>query len=145
MPNMFSQISLDDHYNSDTDSGKLGFTAPSVMELFNADISDFNGAVSGGLPNGWGGDSVQLFTYAKNAATDASIYCANEMDCMLKYRREYTPIIHDIVPNQKRRTDGKGGNLHQRISSREDGITVGAMNKQTMVAVSYTHLTLPTT
>lgn len=82
MPNMNSQLSRDDEFYSMPSDGKLAFTSPSVMDLFNADIADFNGAVAGGLPSGWGGNSVQLWTFVKNAANaDTSLWCRNESEC----------------------------------------------------------------
>ena len=58
MPDMHSALSHDDEFYSNPSEGKLAFTTPSVMELFNAEISDFNG--SGFLPNGWGSDKIKL-------------------------------------------------------------------------------------
>jgi hypothetical protein len=72
---LYSGLSRDDEFYSHPAEGKLAFTTPSVMELFNADsISDFNGA--GLLDNGWGGNSIDLWTSVVGEnGPDQSIWC----------------------------------------------------------------------
>lgn len=59
----------DDEFYSNPSEGKIAFTTPSAMELFNADLSDFNG--SGILPTGWEGDDLELYTGAVNSNAEA--------------------------------------------------------------------------
>lgn len=92
------QLSGDDMFYSKPSEGKLAFTTPSVKDLFNADLDAFNGLAT--LPNGWSRFSVNMWASIMNAATGERMNCQNDDNCLLKYAREYTPVITDIVPNQ---------------------------------------------
>ena len=55
--------------------GKLAFTTPSVMTLFNASFEDFNGA--GILPNGNSNDSQAIaFTVSAHSSGEESSWIA---------------------------------------------------------------------
>ena len=98
MPERQIALSRDDQFYSMPANGKLAFTTPSVMDLFEADLADFNGL--GALPSGWFGYSVNMWASIMNAVSGERMWCQNEDKCELKYAREYTPVIADIVPNQ---------------------------------------------
>lgn len=68
------------------------------MDLFGVDLTTFDG--SGDFNNGWGGDSIDLMTSVRSVGSDEEVRCAKRNDCWLRYKREYTPHIYDIVPNQ---------------------------------------------
>ena len=66
------------------------------MDLFRAEYEHFDGSTA--LPSG---TLVTTMISAVNAAEpDRDIYCWNEMNCFLEYKRSYTPILMDVVPNQ---------------------------------------------
>jgi hypothetical protein len=94
--------SRDDHFFSNPQEGKLGFTTPSIMDLFKADIDDFSGA--GILPSAHSvdGEKMVLELSVINASNpDEALYCGGrDSYCELEYDRKYTPTIMDIVPNQ---------------------------------------------
>lgn len=56
-------LSRDDEFFSNPSEGKLAFTSPSVMDLFKADFSDFNG--EGILPPG-NDKHIKFYTVAVN-------------------------------------------------------------------------------
>ena len=83
--------------------GKLAFSTPSVMTLFNAQFDDFNGA--GILPNGNPNDNqaIAFKVSAQNSRNEGyKVACTsdNHWKCDLKYARKYTPQLYDVVPNQ---------------------------------------------
>jgi len=67
------------------------------MDLFRADFDDFNG--EGILPDA-NDDPIQFMTTVLNAdEAGKSLFCYDEVSCNIGYRRKYTPIIHEVVPN----------------------------------------------
>lgn len=91
-------LSRDDEFYSNTAEGKLAFTTPSVMDLFMAEFSDFDGST--GLPTG-SSDPIEFYLTVDDLETEAGPgSCKDEVSCVAGYRREYTPMIHDVVPNQ---------------------------------------------
>ena len=66
------------------------------MDLFNADFNDFDGSTA--LPSGT--EVTAMISVVNTDEPDRDIYCWNEMDCMIEYKRKYTPILMDVVPNQ---------------------------------------------
>jgi len=89
-------LSRDDEFFSKPDEGKLGFTTPSVMDLFMAEFNHFDGSTA--LPSGT--EVATMISVTNTAEPDRDIYCWNELSCMLTYKRAYTPILMDVVPNQ---------------------------------------------
>lgn len=91
-----SGLSRDDEFFSNPQEGKLGFTTPSVMDLFNADFNDFDGSTA--LPSGT--EVMTMVSVVNNDNPDQDIWCWKEGNCELKYKRIYTPVLMDVVPNQ---------------------------------------------
>ena len=88
----------DDEFFSNPQEGKLAFTTASVMELFKANFDDFGGSTT--LPTGNDDKPAQLTASVTNADTpNQELLCKNQNNCLLQYKRRYTPILHDIIPN----------------------------------------------
>lgn len=85
-----------DAFMSSTAKGLLAIRAPSLLTALNAQWSDFDG--SGELPSGQDGDTIVL--RAEVATSTDTLQCGSDSKCELKYKRDYTPILHDVVPNQ---------------------------------------------
>lgn len=79
-------------------NGKLAISSPSLLELFAADWSDFDGRSS--LSSGHADDIIYAKVQVTNSDFVDPLECSNDDSCKLKYKRLYTPILHDVVPNQ---------------------------------------------
>jgi len=75
-------------------AGFIGYTSPSVMELFKTDFDSFNG---GNLPNGV---TPPLDFTVKVSNTDDGWYvgCGNKDNCLMRYSRDYTPYLYAVTP-----------------------------------------------
>ena len=90
-------LSLDnDSFKTSTATGWLATRAPSLLTALNAQWSDFDG--SGALPSGQDSDAITLRLEILTA--DQTLKCGTASKCRLSYKRDYTPILHDVVPNQ---------------------------------------------
>ena len=90
-------INDDEAFMSAPSAGKLQIRSPSLLELFGATWEDFDGR--GSLPEGWSSIDVEL-EIATSTYTDPALGCSSSNDCKLKYKREYTPLLIDTIPNQ---------------------------------------------
>lgn len=77
-------------------NGKLAVTSPSLLNIFGATWSDFNG--NSALESGH--DSFTAEVQVTNSDYDEPLECSSSTKCKFKYARNYTPILHDAVPNQ---------------------------------------------
>ena len=74
-------------------AGYLGYTSPSVMELFKTDFDSFNGKV---LPNGV---SPPIdFTVKVSNPDGYYVACATAASCLVRYSRDYTPYLYAVTP-----------------------------------------------
>jgi len=78
-------------------AGRLSYNTPSVMELFNAEFTDFNGDL---LPNGITDDELDFELKVGNGETMNSVTCTTAANCHLKYMRSATPLLIDTTPSQ---------------------------------------------
>ncbi len=76
-------------------AGKIAYVTPSVMELFNAPYSAFNGDA---LPNGISGP-LDFVAKIKNNDDNWYVTCTVPSSCYFKYRRDATPQLQAVTPN----------------------------------------------
>lgn len=67
------------------------------MDLFGADFEDFN-------KDNWlvsGHDNDALLLNVRVVTADGKVLnCENTSRCNVRYKREFTPHLHDVSPNQ---------------------------------------------
>lgn len=87
----------DDAFYSAPKNGRLAVRTPSLMDALSAQWSDFDG--SGVLPAGHS-DIVLRQEVINENHSNPSLQCGTSSKCKLKYRREYTPMLQDVIPNE---------------------------------------------
>lgn len=91
-------VNDDDSYYSSTLNGRLAVRTPSLLTMLNANWVDFNGLSS--LPSGNDANPIYLQTEIATAVySSPALGCATNNACRLKYKRDYTPHLHDVVPH----------------------------------------------
>lgn len=89
-------INDDEAFLSAPSAGKLQIRTPSLLDLFSATWEDFDGR--GSLPTGH--DSIEAeLEIATSTYADPALACSSSSKCTLKYKREYTPLLIDTIPN----------------------------------------------
>jgi len=88
-------ITADEEFNSNAASGRISYETPSVMSLFSADFTNFDGEF---LPNGADID-LNFDLKVANGETENSVVCADSSDCTLQYKRNATPLLLDSIPS----------------------------------------------
>lgn len=76
-------------------AGKLAYVTPSVMELFNAPYQAFNGE---SLPNGVSGP-LDFVAKVRDNDDNWFVICSDPTNCYFKYRRDATPQLLAVTPN----------------------------------------------
>ena len=75
-------------------AGFIGYTSPSVMELFKTDFDSFNGK---NLPNGVS-PPIDFTVKVSNADDGWYVACQNAANCLMRYSRDYTPYLYAVTP-----------------------------------------------
>jgi hypothetical protein len=79
-------------------NGKLAISSPSLLDLWGVSWADFDG--QGDLETGHSGDTINVEVQITNSDYTEALQCSSSNSCKLKYKRLYTPILHDTVPHQ---------------------------------------------
>lgn len=81
-----------DEGESSTSAGVLVYTVPGIEELTGRPLDTFTSAFDGSIV-------LSLQISVLNTDTDEVMECTHGHTCDVKFRYDYTPQLHDIIPN----------------------------------------------
>jgi len=89
------KLSSDNEFNSNAMAGRIAYSSPTPMELFNAPYDAFNGET---LPYSGGADLATFFVEIQNNDDNHKVMCGSANNCRVKYNKDYTAQLLDVTP-----------------------------------------------
>ena len=76
--------------------GILATHTPSLMTVLDADWKDFDGRSDLSIT---GYDAIYVTTQIIRLDNFITLGCESSASCRIRYKRDWTPVLHDVVPN----------------------------------------------